>query len=242
MYVFYLYIIYIYMYVCIIYMYTRYNYIYIYIYICFIFIKIFCSPELGLIWAHKTSTLVFWSLRSLSFGSVLSGTAWILADTPIEEFTPTPAFPALQYLESVDEGGVAWKAGLRTGDFLIEVRTRLGFHKLTVCFGKPQKPLLAEGMERSLISWKEWCLTHAGDFILSLLLNHSHVSANRKMFMHSLSLWIWGKVMVTSLMRQRSLETQEMSTPGKSCECTEVRPDQKLSFLMSLELFGLGCI
>lgn len=45
-----------------------------------------------------------------------------VADTPIEEFTPTPAFPALQYLESVDEGGVAWQAGLRTGDFLIEVR------------------------------------------------------------------------------------------------------------------------
>ena len=45
------------------------------------------------------------------------------ADTPIEEFTPTPAFPALQYLESVDEGGVAWQAGLRTGDFLIEVGT-----------------------------------------------------------------------------------------------------------------------
>ncbi|KAK1804610.1 hypothetical protein P4O66_020599, partial [Electrophorus voltai] len=44
----------------------------------------------------------------------------LLADTPIEEFTPTPAFPALQYLESVDEGGVAWQAGLRTGDFLIE--------------------------------------------------------------------------------------------------------------------------
>ncbi|MGH0159221.1 UNVERIFIED_CONTAM: hypothetical protein FKN15_037085 [Acipenser sinensis] len=45
----------------------------------------------------------------------------VKADTPIEEFTPTPAFPALQYLESVDEGGVAWQAGLRTGDFLIEV-------------------------------------------------------------------------------------------------------------------------
>ncbi|XP_051979068.1 SH3 and multiple ankyrin repeat domains protein 2-like [Xyrauchen texanus] len=52
------------------------------------------------------------------FGFVLRGAK---ADTPIEEFTPTPAFPALQYLESVDEGGVAWKAGLRTGDFLIEV-------------------------------------------------------------------------------------------------------------------------
>ncbi|XP_072321701.1 SH3 and multiple ankyrin repeat domains protein 2b [Eucyclogobius newberryi] len=45
----------------------------------------------------------------------------VTADTPIEEFTPTAAFPALQYLESVDEGGVAWQAGLRTGDFLIEV-------------------------------------------------------------------------------------------------------------------------
>lgn len=45
------------------------------------------------------------------------------AQTPIEEFTPTPAFPALQYLESVDEGGVAWRAGLRMGDFLIEVKT-----------------------------------------------------------------------------------------------------------------------
>lgn len=45
----------------------------------------------------------------------------IPAETPIEEFAPTPAFPALQYLESVDQGGVAWRAGLRTGDFLIEV-------------------------------------------------------------------------------------------------------------------------
>lgn len=45
-----------------------------------------------------------------------------VAETPIEEFTPTPAFPALQYLESVDVEGVAWRAGLRTGDFLIEVR------------------------------------------------------------------------------------------------------------------------
>lgn len=51
-----------------------------------------------------------------------------LADTPIEEFTPTPAFPALQYLESVDEGGVAWQAGLRTGDFLIEVGHRCLYH------------------------------------------------------------------------------------------------------------------
>uniref|UniRef100_A0A087YJ44 SH3 and multiple ankyrin repeat domains 3a n=1 Tax=Poecilia formosa TaxID=48698 RepID=A0A087YJ44_POEFO len=55
---------------------------------------------------------------SEGFGFVLRGAK---AETPIEEFTPTPAFPALQYLESVDVEGVAWRAGLRTGDFLIEV-------------------------------------------------------------------------------------------------------------------------
>lgn len=53
------------------------------------------------------------------------------AQTPIEEFTPTPAFPALQYLESVDEGGVAWRAGLRMGDFLIEVWTSCNSDKHT---------------------------------------------------------------------------------------------------------------
>ncbi|XP_031438337.1 SH3 and multiple ankyrin repeat domains protein 3 isoform X2 [Clupea harengus] len=52
------------------------------------------------------------------FGFVLRGAK---AETPIEEFAPTPAFPALQYLESVDLEGIAWRAGLRTGDFLIEV-------------------------------------------------------------------------------------------------------------------------
>uniref|UniRef100_A0A8C4NCB5 SH3 and multiple ankyrin repeat domains protein 2 n=1 Tax=Eptatretus burgeri TaxID=7764 RepID=A0A8C4NCB5_EPTBU len=46
---------------------------------------------------------------------------YLTANVPIEEFSPSPAFPALQYLESVDEGGVASQAGLRVGDFLIEV-------------------------------------------------------------------------------------------------------------------------
>ncbi|KAM3870033.1 SH3 and multiple ankyrin repeat domains protein 2b [Diretmus argenteus] len=63
-------------------------------------------------------TVVLQKRDNEGFGFVLRGAK---ADTPIEEFTPTPAFPALQYLESVDEGGVAWQAGLRTGDFLIEV-------------------------------------------------------------------------------------------------------------------------
>uniref|UniRef100_A0A8D3BWF3 SH3 and multiple ankyrin repeat domains 2 n=1 Tax=Scophthalmus maximus TaxID=52904 RepID=A0A8D3BWF3_SCOMX len=67
-------------------------------------------------------TVVLQKKENEGFGFVLRGAK---ADTPIEEFTPTPAFPALQYLESVDEGGVAWQAGLRTGDFLIEVNQEI---------------------------------------------------------------------------------------------------------------------
>ncbi|XP_073706041.1 SH3 and multiple ankyrin repeat domains protein 2 [Garra rufa] len=66
----------------------------------------------------EQKTVVLQKQENEGFGFVLRGAK---ADTPIEEFIPTPAFPALQYLESVDEGGVAWQMGLRTGDFLIEV-------------------------------------------------------------------------------------------------------------------------
>ncbi|MBZ3880515.1 Ataxin-7 [Sciurus carolinensis] len=52
------------------------------------------------------------------FGFVLGGAK---AEIPIKEFTPTPAFPVLQYLESVDVEGATWRAGIRMGDFLIEV-------------------------------------------------------------------------------------------------------------------------
>ncbi|KAM8938855.1 SH3 and multiple ankyrin repeat domains protein 2 isoform 3-T3 [Pelodytes ibericus] len=66
----------------------------------------------------EEKTVVLQKKDNEGFGFVLRGAK---ADTPIEEFNPTPAFPALQYLESVDADGVAWQAGLRTGDFLIEV-------------------------------------------------------------------------------------------------------------------------
>ncbi|XP_043944546.1 SH3 and multiple ankyrin repeat domains protein 3 isoform X4 [Protopterus annectens] len=66
----------------------------------------------------EEKTAVLQKKENEGFGFVLRGAK---AETPIEEFTPTPAFPALQYLESVDIEGVAWRAGLRTGDFLIEV-------------------------------------------------------------------------------------------------------------------------
>ncbi|XP_051952837.1 SH3 and multiple ankyrin repeat domains protein 2 [Xyrauchen texanus] len=66
----------------------------------------------------EQKTVILHKQEREGFGFVLRGAK---ADKPIEVFTPTSAFPALQYLESVDEGGVAWQAGLRTGDFLIEV-------------------------------------------------------------------------------------------------------------------------
>uniref|UniRef100_A0A8C7N3X3 PDZ domain-containing protein n=1 Tax=Oncorhynchus kisutch TaxID=8019 RepID=A0A8C7N3X3_ONCKI len=77
-----------------------------------------CCPLFPLDYIIKEKTVLLQKKDSEGFGFVLRGAK---AQTPIEEFTPTPAFPALQYLESVDEGGVAWRAGLRMGDFLIEV-------------------------------------------------------------------------------------------------------------------------
>uniref|UniRef100_A0A3Q3W4L2 PDZ domain-containing protein n=1 Tax=Mola mola TaxID=94237 RepID=A0A3Q3W4L2_MOLML len=76
-----------------------------------------CSP-LHSDYIIEEKNAVLQKKENEGFGFVLRGAK---AETPIEEFTPTPAFPALQYLESVDVEGVAWRAGLRTGDFLIEV-------------------------------------------------------------------------------------------------------------------------
>uniref|UniRef100_A0A3Q3FTR8 SH3 and multiple ankyrin repeat domains 1 n=1 Tax=Kryptolebias marmoratus TaxID=37003 RepID=A0A3Q3FTR8_KRYMA len=77
-----------------------------------------CSRDFAVDYIIKEKTVLLQKKDNEGFGFVLRGAK---AQTPIEEFTPTPAFPALQYLESVDEGGVAWRAGLRMGDFLIEV-------------------------------------------------------------------------------------------------------------------------
>ena len=43
------------------------------------------------------------------------------ATSPLMELTPSAKYPALQYLDDVDQGGVADLAGLRKGDFLIQV-------------------------------------------------------------------------------------------------------------------------
>ncbi|XP_072941742.1 SH3 and multiple ankyrin repeat domains protein 3 isoform X1 [Epargyreus clarus] len=52
------------------------------------------------------------------FGFVLRGAK---AASPLMELRPSERCPALQYLDDVDKGGVADRAGLRKGDFLIAI-------------------------------------------------------------------------------------------------------------------------
>ncbi|XP_014240790.1 SH3 and multiple ankyrin repeat domains protein 3 isoform X2 [Cimex lectularius] len=52
------------------------------------------------------------------FGFVLRGAK---ATSPLMELTPLNRFPALQYLDDVDEGGVADMAGLKKGDYLLAI-------------------------------------------------------------------------------------------------------------------------
>nr|XP_006818386.1 PREDICTED: SH3 and multiple ankyrin repeat domains protein 1-like [Saccoglossus kowalevskii] len=52
------------------------------------------------------------------YGFVLRGAK---SSNPSLEFQPSAEFPALQYLDAVDKGGVAHKAELEAGDFLVEV-------------------------------------------------------------------------------------------------------------------------
>ncbi|XP_078000067.1 uncharacterized protein LOC144452787 [Glandiceps talaboti] len=54
------------------------------------------------------------------YGFVLRGAKSYTNDTN-GTFEPSTQFPALQYLDSVDKGGVAHKAGLQAGDFILEI-------------------------------------------------------------------------------------------------------------------------
>ena len=45
----------------------------------------------------------------------------LLATTSMQ-FHPSPQVPALQYIGNVESGGPAAEVGLKTGDFIIEVR------------------------------------------------------------------------------------------------------------------------
>ena len=53
------------------------------------------------------------------FGFVLRGAK---AASPLMDMVPSDKCPGLQYMDDVDPGGVADMAGIRKGDFLLEVR------------------------------------------------------------------------------------------------------------------------
>ena len=61
------------------------------------------------------------SIEAKDFFSKYNTAYFLAADTPIENFKPTPRYPALQYLESVEERGNAYIAGLRSGDYILKV-------------------------------------------------------------------------------------------------------------------------
>lgn len=49
-------------------------------------------------------------------------------------FQPTPSFPALQFLDSIEKGSNADKAGLKQNDYVLEVNKTRFFHWKTQCF------------------------------------------------------------------------------------------------------------
>ena len=59
------------------------------------------------------------------FGFVLRGAK---SDSPLMELPVSDRFPSLQYLDDVDAGGVADRAGLRKGDFILAVSTSNVLH------------------------------------------------------------------------------------------------------------------
>ena len=75
----------------------------------------------GLAWCHRLPaeprTVVLHRARK-GFGFVLRGAK---AMSPLMELQPSERCPALQYLDDVDQGGVADMAGLRKGDYLLAV-------------------------------------------------------------------------------------------------------------------------
>jgi len=67
--------------------------------------------------ASEPQTVVLHRARK-GFGFVLRGAK---AASPLMELRPSEKCPGLQYLDDVDAGGVADRAGLRKGDYLLAV-------------------------------------------------------------------------------------------------------------------------
>jgi S1-C subfamily serine protease len=65
------------------------------------------------------------NVRTYSYNSLEGNSLFLLLNLDVDsmqlDFRPTPAVPALQFFEGVDMQGMAMRAGLRPGDFLLEI-------------------------------------------------------------------------------------------------------------------------
>ncbi len=73
---------------------------------------------------------------SKGFGFVLRGAK---AASPLMTMIPSEKCPGLQYMDDVDQGGVAERAGVLKGDFLLEVRVIVFFFSLLRFHFRPVK-------------------------------------------------------------------------------------------------------
>ncbi|XP_060800862.1 SH3 and multiple ankyrin repeat domains protein 3 isoform X2 [Amyelois transitella] len=76
------------------------------------------APRIKKTYGTMESRTVVLHRARRGFGFVLRGAK---ASSPLMELRPSERCPALQYLDDVDAGGVADRAGLRKGDFLLAI-------------------------------------------------------------------------------------------------------------------------
>lgn len=78
------------------------------------------------------------------------------ATSPLMELTPSARYPALQYLDDVDQGGVADLAGLRKGDFLIQVSHPRTFLISAFRYKCPNPLIIVVKSAREIFTWWWW--------------------------------------------------------------------------------------
>lgn len=110
----------------------------------------------------ETRTVVLHRARR-GFGFVLRGAK---ASSPLMELRPSERCPGLQYLDDVDAGGVADRAGLRKGDFLVAVSCYI---ILTMIIFVPLKTQLLGGAQSHATNYGELCL----DFLYAIASGNS---------------------------------------------------------------------
>ncbi|CAH0717440.1 unnamed protein product, partial [Brenthis ino] len=76
------------------------------------------APRIKKTYGNMETRCVVLHRARRGFGFVLRGAK---ASSPLMELRPSERCPALQYLDDVDAGGVADRAGLRKGDFLVAI-------------------------------------------------------------------------------------------------------------------------